>query len=57
MLIKFSIDYIVLPQHNTRVSTHFTDDPLAAERIASAMLRESLALDASAVKERYGFAA
>ena len=94
MLTKFAIDYTMLPQHNTRVFTHFTDDPVeaeeflmhllvararireirhdsaaltghqfnrmlkvAAERIASALLRESLALDAEEVKDRFGFAA
>jgi hypothetical protein len=94
MLTKFAIDYIVLPQHHTRILTHFTDDPVeaedflmhlllarvrikeirhegtvlsghqfnrmlktAAERVASAMLRESLALDAAEVKDRFGFAA
>ena len=93
MLTKYAIDYIVLPQHNTRVFTHFTDDPveaedflmhllvarsrlieirhngtvmpahqsdrmikLAAERIAAAMLRESLAIDPSEAKARFGFA-
>ena len=30
---------------------------VAAERIASALLRESLALDASEIKDRFGFAA
>jgi hypothetical protein len=31
MLTKFAIDYVVLPKHNKRVSTHFTDDPVEAE--------------------------
>ena len=93
MTTKFAIDYIEMPQHNTRVLAHYTDDPIqaedflmkllvararileirhdgvalsghqfdrmlkiAAERIGSAMLRESLVLDASAVKSRFGFA-
>lgn len=93
MLSKFAIDYVVLPQHNKKVSTHFTDDPVeaedflmhlliagarirevrhdgavltghqfnrmlktAAERIAATMLRASLAIDAVAVKDRFGFA-
>ena len=30
---------------------------VAAERIASALLRESLALDAAEIKDRFGFAA
>ena len=94
MLNKFSIDYIVMPKHNTRVFTHFTDDPIAAEsflmhllasgarikeirhdgkvltghqfdqmikvateRVASLMLRESLGLDPSEIKDRFAFAA
>ena len=94
MLKKFAIDYITQPQHNSRVSTHYTDEPVeaedflmhlllararikeirheaaalsghqfdrmlkvAAERIASGMLRESLGLDADEVKFRFGFAA
>ncbi|AKC82695.1 hypothetical protein IMCC26134_07770 [Verrucomicrobia bacterium IMCC26134] len=31
MLSKFSIDYIVQPQHNVRVFTHYTDDPVEVE--------------------------
>ena len=31
MLTKFAIDYIVVPQHNKRITTHFTDDPVEAE--------------------------
>jgi hypothetical protein len=31
MLSKFAIDYIVRPQHNARISTHFTDDPIEVE--------------------------
>ncbi|HQW28880.1 MAG: hypothetical protein KA152_01285 [Verrucomicrobiales bacterium] len=31
MLAKFDIEYIVRPQHNKRVDTHRTDDPIAAE--------------------------
>ena len=94
MLSKFSIDYIVFPQHNTAVRTYFTDDPIdaeeflmslllvhahittirhdgvlltgtqfdrmikiAAERIASQLLSESLHVDASDIKSRFGFAA
>ncbi len=93
MLKKYAIDYTLMPQHNHRVSTHFTDEPVeaeeflmhllvararikevrhegavltghqfdrmlkvAAERIASGMLRESLHLDADEVKFRFGFA-
>lgn len=94
MLSIYAIDYIMLPQHNSRVFTHRTDEPveaedflmhlliararikeirhegvalvghqfdrmmkIAAERIASALLRESLALDADEVKYRFGLAA
>ncbi len=94
MLSKYAIEYIMLPQHNARVFTHFTDEPveaedflmhllivrarikeirhdgaalvghqldrmlkIAAERIASALLRESLVLDADEVKYRFGLAA
>lgn len=94
MLKKFSIDYVAMPRHNTRVFTHLTDDPVeaeeflmhllaanarikeirhdgsiltghqfdkmvkvAAERVASRMLAESLAVDAPEIKRRFGFAA
>jgi hypothetical protein len=94
MLSKFSIDYIVFPQHNTTIRTHFTDDPIeaeeflmslllvharitsirhdgplltghqfdrmlkiAAERIVSQLLTDSLHVDASDIKTRFGFAA
>lgn len=30
MLPKFAIDYTVMPDHNTRVMTHRTDDPIEA---------------------------
>ncbi len=94
MLKKFSIDYVIRPQHNERVDTHMTDDPVeaedflmhlltsgariteirhdgkilsgsqfdqmmkvAAERVATLLLRESLNLDASEAKDRFGLAA
>lgn len=94
MLNKFSIDYVMFPQHNTRVRNYLTDDPIeaeeflmqlllahasiqairhegamltghqfdrmlkiAAERIVSDLLRESLHVDASQIKARFGFAA
>ena len=94
MLSKFSIDYVIFPQQNTVVRTHFTDDPIeaeeflmsllmiharisairhdgalltghqfdrmlkiAAERIVSQLLAESLHVDADDVKTRFGFAA
>ena len=31
MLAKFAIDYTIYPQHNKRVDTHRTDDPVEAE--------------------------
>ena len=31
MLSKFAIDYTIFPQHNKRVETHRTDDPVEAE--------------------------
>lgn len=38
MLKKFDIDYIVLPQHNKRVVTHRTDDPVEAEEFLAHLL-------------------
>ncbi len=94
MLNKFAIDYVMFPQHSTRLSSYHTDDPveaeellmqlllahasiksirhegvtltdhqfdrmlkIAAERIVSDLLRDSLRIDASTVKARFGFAA
>ncbi len=31
MIAKFDIEYIIHPQHNQRVDTHRTDDPVEAE--------------------------
>jgi len=31
MIAKFDIDYVIHPQHNQRVDTHRTDDPVEAE--------------------------
>ena len=31
MLAKFAINYTVFPDHNKRVDTHHTDDPVEAE--------------------------
>jgi hypothetical protein len=31
MLAKFAITYTVFPEHNKRVDTHYTDDPVEAE--------------------------
>lgn len=38
MLNKFTIDYIILPRHNSRLSTHFTDDPVEAEEFLMHLL-------------------
>lgn len=38
MLTKFTIDYILFPQHNDRVSTHRTDDPVEAEDFLMSLL-------------------
>lgn len=94
MLPKFTINYIVFPQHNSTEQTHFTVDSIeaeefimsllrirarvtsirhegavltqhqfdrmlkiAAERIVSELLSESIDVDASDVKTRFGFAA
>lgn len=94
MLNKFKIDYILFPQHNTRVATHRTDDPVeaedfimqllhagariasiqhsavelkkdqfdrmvkvAAERLASRLIAQSLDIDSAEIKHRFNFAA
>lgn len=94
MLSKFSVDYVALPQHHSRLLTHHTDDPvateeflmhllaagsriveirhegaalppvqrdrmlkIAAERVASELLRDSLGLSAADVRARFGLAA
>lgn len=31
MIAKFEIEYVIHPQHNHRVDTHRTDDPVEAE--------------------------
>lgn len=31
MIAKFDIEYVLYPQHNRRVDTYRTDDPVAAE--------------------------
>lgn len=94
MLAKYDIDYVINPNHNKRVDTHRTDDPVeaedflisllaggarikaikhegvnlaeresdqmlrvAAQRLASRLLCDSLGLDSAAVKHRFGFTA
>lgn len=31
MLAKYTIQYTIFPQHNKRVESHYTDDPVEAE--------------------------
>jgi len=39
MLAKFAIHYTVFPEHNKRVDTHYTDDPVDAELFLSQLLK------------------
>ncbi|MFZ9920011.1 MAG: hypothetical protein ACO3GO_03080 [Terrimicrobiaceae bacterium] len=39
MLAKFAISYTVFPEHNKRVDTHYTDDPVEAELFLSQLLK------------------
>ncbi len=39
MLAKFAIHYTVFPEHNKRVDTHYTDDPVEAELFLSQLLK------------------
>jgi hypothetical protein len=41
MLAKFAIDYTIFPQHNKRVETHHTDDPVEAEDFLMHLLASS----------------
>ena len=93
MLSKFAISYTIFPEHNKRLDTHHTDDPvaaetflmqllltgariheirhdgvpvephqsdrmikIAAERIASRLIRASLEMDYVEVRHCFGFA-
>ena len=38
MLAKYDIDYIINPNHNKRVDTHRTDDPVEAEDFLISLL-------------------
>jgi hypothetical protein len=38
MLAKFTITYTVFPEHNKRVDTHYTDDPVEAELFLAKLL-------------------
>lgn len=56
MLAKFNIEYVIHPQHNNRLDTHRTDDPVEAEDFLMNLLgvgaricaikHEGIALDA-----------
>lgn len=38
MLKKFSIDYVAIPRHQSRIFTHLTDDPVEAEEFLMHLL-------------------
>lgn len=38
MIAKYDIDYTVFPEHNHKVSSHRTDDPVAAEDFLMSLL-------------------
>jgi hypothetical protein len=38
MIAKYDIEYTVFPEHNARVSSHRTDDPVAAEEFLMHLL-------------------
>ncbi|MDB6138250.1 MAG: hypothetical protein JWO94_1322 [Verrucomicrobiaceae bacterium] len=38
MLAKFDIEYVIQPQHNKRVDTHRTSDPVEAEDFLMSLL-------------------
>jgi hypothetical protein len=38
MLAKYDIEYVIQPQHNKRVDTHRTDDPIEAEDFLMSLL-------------------
>ena len=38
MISKYSIDYIALPEHATRILTHHTEDPVEAEEFLMHLL-------------------
>ena len=58
-LLAIRAHIIEIRHDGAAVSGHQFDQMLkvAAERIAAALLRESLTLDASEIKDRFGFAA
>lgn len=46
MLAKFDIEYTARPRHNTRVDTHRTDDPVAAEDFLIGLLATGASINA-----------
>lgn len=38
MIAKYEIEYVIHPQHNHRVDTHRTDDPVEAEDFLMSLL-------------------
>ncbi len=38
ILAKFAITYTVFPEHNKRVDTHYSDDPVEAELVLAQLL-------------------
>jgi hypothetical protein len=46
MLNKFSIDYVLFPQHNTTVRTYYTDDPIEAEDLLMHLLQARASIKA-----------
>ena len=38
MLSTYAIDYVAIPQHHSRLLTHHTDDPIAAEEFLMYLL-------------------
>jgi hypothetical protein len=46
MIAKFEIEYVVRPQHNKRVDTHRTDDPVAAEDFLIGLLATGASITA-----------
>ncbi|HSI64940.1 MAG TPA: hypothetical protein VLE43_17570 [Candidatus Saccharimonadia bacterium] len=38
MIAKYDIDYTVFPEHNSKISSHRTDDPVAAEEFLMQLL-------------------
>ena len=52
MIAKYDIEYIVRPQHNDRVGTHRTDDPVAAEDFLTGLLASGSAITSDQARRR-----